>query len=1024
MSAVWVAAIAVVTIAIAGGAAKFSASGAKDDRAMNQGTNKSQPAAISAEQRGRVRASLDALPLAFEANQGQTDPQVKYTARGNGYSVFLTANDAVFAITSAKHPAAQPSRTADTHSRPQTTEKIQSAAIDMRLVGGSLKPEIVAGNELPGLINYYVGSDPKNWHTGVKQYSSVSYKEVYPGVNMVFHGAQRQLEFDFVVSPGADPKTIDLGFKGAQRLATDASGNLLLVSSAGDVVLHKPVAYQEKDGQREVVEASFLVRNGNEVGLNLGTYDRGRELVIDPTLTYSTYLGGSAEDDAYAIAIDGTGNAYVTGQTTSMNFPTVSGAYSGSNAGLFDVFVTKLSVNGASLLYSTYIGGSGSDSGNAIAVDGSGNAFVAGGTTSSTNFPTTTGALQTTFGGGSVDGFVLELASSGGSLTFSTYLGGSGDDVANGIAIDTSGEYVVGSTTSTNFPTQGPYQPSINGTSNGFVTKLNTSGNALVYSTYLGGGTLDVATAVDVDSSGNAYVTGATASPLFPTTSGAFQTKCGSDGNCNGGLDDAFVTIFQSSGASLIYSTFLGGEGIDQGLGIAVDKASGNAYVTGLTQSSLHFPLKSALQGTFGGGTQDAFVTELNPSALVYSTYLGGSMDDAGTSIALDGNKNAYVTGQTNSPNFPTAAATQTTLGGGNDAFVSEISASGSSLVFSTYLGGALDENTNVSGGNLAAIGAVAVDSAGANIYVAGNTASSPFPTLVGSVQTTYGGGVRDAFVARFSSVADFGISASPPASVSPGNPATSTVTLTSAFGYNLPVTLSCSVSGSGSPAPSCSASNAFSTNPVTPNSSGATSTLTITTTAPAHASIRRASVLPALWLPVVGISVVGMCFVSGSRRRRRTLGVVFLMTAGAALVFLPSCGSSYSKVGGGTCSAVPSVPSGLAASSTTSTGTTLNWTASTVGTYCSVSSYTIYQNGTQIGTSTTPSFNVTGLAASTAYSFTVSASDSVGASAQSSPLNVTTGSGGTPAGNYTITITGTDANHLTHSTQVILTVN
>ncbi len=248
MPAIWVAAIAMLTLAIAGGGVMFLASRVQDARAMNLGAKKSQTPALSTEQRGRVRASLDALPLAFEANQGQADPQVKYTARGNGYSVFLTASDAVFAITSAKHTAVHPSRTAGPRSRQRTTEKTESADIGMRLVGGNLKPEIIAGNELPGIVNYYVGSDPKNWHTGVKQYSSVSYRDVYPGVNMVFHGAQRQLEFDFVVSPGADPKTIGLGFKNAQKLATDAAGNLVLASSAGDVVLHKPVAYQEKDG--------------------------------------------------------------------------------------------------------------------------------------------------------------------------------------------------------------------------------------------------------------------------------------------------------------------------------------------------------------------------------------------------------------------------------------------------------------------------------------------------------------------------------------------------------------------------------------------------------------------------------------------------------------------------------------------------------------------------------------------------------------------------------------------------------
>jgi hypothetical protein len=896
----WVPAIAVLTVAVAGGAVLFSASGAKNAQAVKQSANKSEAAPVSAEQSGRVRATLDALPLAFEANQGQTDPQVKYTARGNGYSVFLTANDTVFAITSAKHPAARPSRIPGMHSQPQATEKMQSAAIDMRLVGGNLKPEIVAGNEIPGVINYYAGSDPKNWHTGVKQYSSVSYREVYPGVNMVFHGAQRQLEFDFVLSPGADPKTIGLGFKGAQKLATDASGNLVLTSSAGEVVLHKPVAYQEKDGKRQIVAAAFQVKRGNEVGLNLGAYDRGQELVIDPSLSYATYLGGTAEDDAYAIAIDGTGDAYVTGQTASPNFPTVAGAYSSTGKGGFDVFVSKVAANGASLVYSTYIGGSLDDSGNAIAVDGSGNAYVAGGTNSS-DFPTP-GGHQTT-SGGALDAFVLELASSGGSLIFGTYLGGTGNDVANGVAVDTTGVYVVGSTGSSNFPvTTGSFQGALVGTSNGFVTKLNTSGSSLDYSTYLGGSS-DFAAAVAVNS-GQAYVTGATSTPTFKTTPGVVQPTCGSDTNCNGGLQDAFVTVLNSSGGALVYSTFLGGEGKDQGLGIAVD-SSGDAYVTGLTQSILHFPLKSALQGTFGGGTQDAFVTELNPTgtALVYSTFLGGSLDDAGSSIAVDGSKNAYVTGQTTSTNFQIASATQGTLGGLADAFVTEISASGS-LVFSTYLGGALNENTNAS--TLNPVGAIAVDTAGANIYVAGNTASSPFPTTTGSFQTHLGGGT-DAFVAKYStgsSSGSFTVSNGALSNTSghAGVSATATITVGSTGGFNAAVALTCAVSPVVTKGPTCNFSNASVTPPA---NSTTTSTLNVATTVASAmlthpATGRRSGVVYALLLPVFGLALLGAAVQPSGTRRRKFVGLVVLGMVLTCLLLLPACGGGSSGGGGG----------------------------------------------------------------------------------------------------------------------------
>jgi hypothetical protein len=901
MPAMWVAATAVLTVAIAGGAITFFATRAQDAHATNLGANKSQAPAMTAEQRGRVRASLDALPLAFEANQGQTDPQVKYTARGNGYSVFLTTSDAVFAISSAKHPAEQ-------QSRPRTTVKTKSAAIDMRLVGGNLKPEIVAGGELPGVTNYFVGSDPKRWHTGVKQYSAVSYSDVYPGVNMVFHGAQRQLEFDFVVSPGADPKAIGLGFKGAEMLATDAAGNLVLASSAGDVVLHKPVAYQDKDGTREIVEAAFQVKNRNEVALYLGEYDRKRELVIDPSLSYSTYLGGTAEDDAYAIAIDGSGNAYVTGQTQSTDFPPVTGAFSTTNAGGFDVFVSKIAANGSSLLYSTYIGGSGNDSGNAIAVDGSGNAFVAGGTNgpATTSFPTTAGAYKTTFQGGNVDAFVLELASSGGSLMFSTFLGGTGDDVANGIAIDTTGVYVVG-LTSGNFPTTaGAFQTTPSGSSNGFVTKLNTSGSALNYSTYLGGSSSDFAAAVAV-AAGNAYVTGATTNSAFPITPGtAFQPACGSDGTCNGGSEDAFVTVFNSTGTQLVYSSFLGGEGNDRGLGIALD-GSGDAYITGLTQSSLHFPLKSALQSTLGG-IQDAFVTEVNPAAsgsasLIYSTLIGGSQVDTGTGIAVDANKNAYITGQTNSTDFPKAAATQSAIGGGQDAFVSEISASGSSLLFSTYLGGLLDENTFLS---ISPLGAIAVDGAGANIYVAGNTASSPFPVTTGVLQPTYGLGT-DAFVAKYStgtSSANFTVSNGALSNTSghAGVSASATITVGSTNGFNSAVQLQCSVSPVVTNGPTCN----FSSPSVTPPANGTTtSTLNVTTTAATAmlthpANGRSSGTFYALILPVFGLTLVGTGVGSSGTRRRKFLGLAIVGMVLMCLLLLPSCGGSSGGGGGG----------------------------------------------------------------------------------------------------------------------------
>ena len=904
--ALCVLAIAVVAIAVAAGANKFS----KRPQGAHAGAASTQPATVSAEQQNRIRANMNALPLGFEANQGQADPQVKYTARGNGYAVFLTENKTVFALTSARSSGAISSRSRGLQAKTKSIETPKSTAIDMRLLGGNLNPQISAGAELPGTVNYYVGSDSKNWRTGVKQYASVAYRDVYPGVNMLFHGEQRQLEFDFVVAPGANAKAIGMGFEGADKLATDASGNLVLTSSAGDVVLHKPVAYQEKDGKRENVEVAFDVRNHQQVGLQLGSYDRSRELVIDPSLSYATYLGGTAEDDGYAIAINGSGEAYVTGQTKSTDFPTVTGAYSTSYKAGFDVFVTKVAANGSSLVYSTYIGGLGDDSGTAISLDGSGNAYVVGGT-ASTDFPTTAGVVQTSHGTG-LDAFVLELASNGGSLTFSTYLGGNGDDVANGVAVDTTGVYVVGFTASTNFHTTlSPYQNGLNGTSNGFVTKLNTSGTTYAYSTYFGAGTGDVATGVAVDSSGNAFVVGSTPTSTFPTTLGAFQTTCGTGSNCNGALSDAFVTKFNPTGTSLLYSTFLGGEMSDQGLAIALD-STGDAYVTGLTQSHAFpvRPISGAIQGTFGGGIQDAFVTELNPTGtgLVYSTYLGGSADDAGNSIAVDGSKNAYVTGQTNSTNFPKASATQNALGGQRDAFVTEVNAAGSSLVFSTYLGGSLNENVNASGGTLSPLGGIAVDSTGANIYVVGNTASTDFPKTSGAFQTTYASGT-DAFVAKYStgtSSGSFTVTNGTLSNTSghAGVSANATITVTSSGGFNAPVQLACSVAPVVTKGPTCSFSNPAGGLVTPPANSTATATLNVVTTASSAAlahpgDSHHSGILYAMILPLFGLTLVG-AGIRSSNARRKLVGLVLLGMVLMGILILPACGGGSGGGGGG----------------------------------------------------------------------------------------------------------------------------
>lgn len=857
------------------------------------GAATAQPA-TNAGRTSRIVASMGSLPLAFEANHGQTNPQVKFLARANGYTLFLTAHDTVFALHSSSQP---PTRFTHKTGTSQTTQD-RTAAIHMNLVGGNPDSSVTAGDQLPSRSNYFIGNDRRQWHTNVPQYERVSFREAYPGVSLAYYGEQKHLEFDFIVAPGASPAPIRLGISGANRISTDNSGNLILASSAGNVLLHKPVAYQQKDGERHPVDANFTLHAHHQVSFALGNYDHSRELVIDPSVSYSTYLGGTAEDDGNAIAVDANGNAWVTGQTKSTDFPTKNPlANHTANKGGFDVFISEFSPTG-SLLYSTYIGGTADDSGNAIAVTSSG-VFVAGGT-KSTDFPVQ-GGVQSTLKG-PTNAFVLELSSTGSTLMYSTYLGGTGNDVASGLAVDKSGNaYVVGSTTSTDFPTHSPLP---NETAGGFVTELNSSGNAFVYSTYLGAGSSDFASAIAVDSSGNAYVTGATQNSSFVTTPpGVVQPTCGTLPNCNGGLYDAFVTVIKPLAAGLVYSTFLGGESKDEGLGIAID-SSGDAYVTGVTTSTL-FPLGVARLYPSLKGSSDAFVSELNPTGtqLLNSTYLGGSGNDEGLAIAVDGHQNAYITGVTGSTDFPTANPTQAANSGQNDAFVTEFSTGGSSLAFSTYLGGSLNEDTSTSsgGGSLAGI---AVDSAGANIYVTGSTSSTDFPTAAAAQTSSHLNG--DAFVVKYSSSgsgANFTITngALTPTSGHPGASASATITVTSQNSFTGTVALACTVAPAVAKGPTCSFSNPS----VTPPANGSTtSTLNLATaTASAHLdrpSNRRSSGIFYATLLPLGFTLLGAGFGSSAPRRRKLFGFLLLALLVAGLLLLPACSSGSGGGGGG----------------------------------------------------------------------------------------------------------------------------
>jgi hypothetical protein len=595
----------------------------------------------------------------------------------------------------------------------------------MKVVGGNPDPEVSGVEELPGKSHYFIGADPSRWQRDVPHYARVRYHEVYPGVDLVFYGRQGgRLEYDFVVSPGADPRRIRLRFDGAERKSLDEEGKLVLRVGEGRLEQHAPFAYQEVEGQRQQVVASYVLHRGGEVGFEVGPYDKARPIVIDPALEYSTYLGGSTDADyGRGIALDSAGNAYVTGGTSSADFPTLN-PYQ-TDLGYEDVFVTKFSPSGSGLVYSTYLGGSGYDSGYGIAVDGSGSAYVAG-YTDSTDFPTLNPFQSDQ---GDVDLFVTKLPPSGSSLVYSTYLGGSGNDSGLSragaiIAVDASGSaYVTGYTSSKDFPTLNPYQ-AYQGGADVVVTKLSPSGSSLVYSTYLGGSSTDFGSAIAVDGSGSAYVTGGTSSPDFPTLS-PYQAY-------QGGVD-AFVTKLSLSGSSLAHSTYLGGGANDSGYAIGLD-GSGSAYVTGYTDST-NFPTLNPYQTDQGGA--DVFVTKLSlsGSGLVYSTYLGGSAGDDVSGLAVDASGSAYVTGATLSTDFPTLNPYQTDQGGA-DVFVTKLSPSGSGLVYSTYLGGSGSETGY----------GIAVEGSG-SAYVTGHTDSTDFPTR-NAYQASYGG-LTDAFVAK-----------------------------------------------------------------------------------------------------------------------------------------------------------------------------------------------------------------------------------------------------------------------------------
>ena len=719
-------------------------------------------------------ARFSRLPLSFEANQGQTDPAVKFLARGAGYTLFLTSREALLAFRGKPHARSRPgpenpaSRQLGLNRRTGISGGGGTApgVLRMDFVSANPRAAAVGLDKLPATSNYFLGDKSAAWRSGVTRYGEVRYRGIYPGVDVVYYGHAGELEYDMLLAPGADPDSIRLALNApgvppaGQRplLQIDARGDLVVQIVGDQLRFHKPQAYQwaadaKPDGRKEPVEARYVLNSSGAISFKLGPYDVSRPLVIDPTLAYSTYLGGSDDDEGNGIAVDRSGNVYVTGQTASLNFPVTGGVFQTANAGSDDVFVSKFDSTGQ-LIYSTYLGGSAFDSGEGIAVDRSGAAYLTG-TTCSTDFPTTPSALQTTYAGTNGncetyggDAFITKLEPGGSALAYSTYLGSSGSDVGYGIAINASGNaYVAGLAGAASFPTTpGAAQMKFGGGFDAFVSEVGADGSSLSYSTFLGGQYGDLAYTIALDSSGDAFAAGYTDSKNFPVTPGAFQSTLRAP-------TAGFVAKLNPKGTKLGYSTYLGGSGSGTApcatcvTSVALDPL-GDAYVSGLTWET-NFPVTGgAYQRTYAGGYHDAFVAEFNAagSALRYASYLGGNGDDGAVSIAIDGAGNMYLRGNTYSTNFPvTSNALQSANGGGSDAFLSEIATGGKTLLYSTYLGGSGDEFAGATR-SLALLGA-----ANPIAYFTGYTDSTNFPVTPEAFQPAYGGGTNDSYVAEFS---------------------------------------------------------------------------------------------------------------------------------------------------------------------------------------------------------------------------------------------------------------------------------
>lgn len=676
-----------------------------------------------------VSSTPEAAPtLRFEPNLGQWDERALFRCGLPGATCWFTSEGVIYELTREIRiaPAESPGRD-DPASEGGPVEH-EALVFTAFLQGVSPGAWVEGVGRLSGSSSYLIGNDRERWRTGVPGFSTIVMRDVYRGTDLLMRGSGSGLEYEFHLGPGADPSDIVIGYGGIDSLWLADGGGIIVSTAWGILEEGAPAAFQERGGSRVVIACSYRMLGDASFGFELGEYDRRLPLVIDPLvgLVYSTYLGGSGFEEAHGLSVDASGSVLVAGSTYSTDFPTQA-PYQGSIAGSSDAFVSRLAAGGGSLVFSTYLGGAGDDKAQSAATGADGSVYVTGNTGSS-DFPTMN-PFQAGLAGAQ-DAFVVKLSQDGSQLVYGTYIGGGGTDVPYSIAVDGSGyAFITGITGSPSFPTQGPFQTDQPGW-DAFVTKLSQSGGQLVYSTYLGGSGEEQGHGIGVDAAGGAYVAGFTLSPDFPVQS-AFQASFG-------GVCDAFVTRFTPSGGQLVYSTFLGGGSWDAARGLAVD-AAGSARVSGETESA-DFPVQGALQPSYGGGASDAFAACL-PAAggqLTFSTFFGGSSEDAATCVSLGPGGTVFVSGRTSSQDLPLWNPFQGAYGGGAyDAFVAELTAGGNQLVYGTFLGGSSWDEGDC-------IDAAADGSA----FVSGISSSTDFP-LLAPLQGA-NAGMDDAFVAGF----------------------------------------------------------------------------------------------------------------------------------------------------------------------------------------------------------------------------------------------------------------------------------